>query len=156
MAEKRPFQLRQAAADRHGDVFPGAEQTGAQLFRGGAETVPQGRGPAQGRVPAFYGVVHVLATLREKEKEYLKNALKLAEDTPVNPYGQVFNFVGFSGIQFQLNNFVEAADKLDAVPIPPWNGFSTRLPTIGAIGHPAARSIFLKKHLHNAAKHGYH
>ncbi len=135
--------------------FLGQNKLALSYFEEGLKSFRKDMGLRKGTFPAFYGVVHILAILREKEKEYLKTAQKLALDTPPNPYGNLFDYLQ-SGIQFQLNSFIDAQDLLEEVPNSPLEWF------FYAAAHywnsmvlPNHVPPILKQHLHNATKNGY-
>ncbi len=135
--------------------FKGQHKLALSYFEEGLKSFRKDVGLRKGTFPAFYGVVHVLAILREKEKEYLKTAQKLAEDTPANPYSNILQYLQ-SGIHFQLNNFIDAQDCLDEVPNTPLEWiFFTAAHYWNSMVLPAHVPPILKEHLHNATKNGY-
>ncbi|MCC6723693.1 MAG: DEAD/DEAH box helicase [Saprospiraceae bacterium] len=122
------------------------------------ESVKQFRkdiGLRKGTLPNFQGIVHVLATLKQKDKDYLNAALKLVEDTPMNPFSNLFSYLK-SGLQFQLNNFTGAQHSLGPQPDSPLDWiFYAAAHYWNDMPLAAHAKIFLKNNYLAAAKHGY-
>ncbi|MBI1225057.1 MAG: ATP-dependent helicase [Bacteroidetes bacterium] len=135
--------------------FKGENKLALSYFEEGLKSFRKDAGLRKGTFPSFFGVVHLLVVLREKEKEYLKTAQKLAEDTPPNPYSNILEYLQ-SGIHFQLNNFIDAQDCLDETPGSPLDWiFFTAAHFWNSMLLPAHVAPILKEHLHNATKNGY-
>lgn len=112
-------------------------------------------GLRKGTLPSFLGVVHVLAVLKEKDKDYLKTAERYADETVLNTHSPYFNYLK-CGIYYQLNRSQDARALLNTLPESPlgWIFF--------AAAHywcdqefQAGYLPLIKDNLHKATKNGY-
>ncbi len=122
------------------------------------ESVKQFRkdaGLRKGTLPNFQGIVHVLSTIRQRDKDYLNTALKLVEETTINPFSKLFSYLK-SGLQFQLNNFTGASQSLDPQPDTPLDWiFYAAAHYWNDMPLAAHVKIYLKNNYLAAAKQGY-
>jgi superfamily II DNA or RNA helicase/tetratricopeptide (TPR) repeat protein len=155
LAEKEPASFGRLLRIGTSHFFQGQNKLALNYFEEGLKSFRKDVGLRKGTFPSFYGIVHLLAILREKDKEYLQTAQKLAAETPINPYAKVFEYLQ-SSIQFQLNNFPDAKDLLEESPDTPLEWiFYTAAHYWNSMDLPDDALSALKLHLHNATKNEY-
>ncbi len=155
MAEQEPESFARLSRMGVALFFKGENHLAMRHFEEALKAFRKDLGLRKGTFPNLHGVVHILAVLKEKEKEYLKTAEKMAEETPLNLQTPLFNYLK-SGIYYQLNRTQEAIAILTTLPTDPlsWVFY-------GAAHHWCDHPLMpgflpiLKDKLHLATKNGY-
>ncbi|MBI5914440.1 MAG: ATP-dependent helicase [Bacteroidetes bacterium] len=155
MAEREPASFGRLARMGTALYFKGENALALRYFDEGLKLYKKDAGLKKGTFPTLSGAAHVLATLKEKGKDYLKTASKLNEETPENAHSPLFKYLQ-SGVNFQLNYAQAAHTALDRLPTSPFEWvFFANAHYWNDIPLPPGSLEKFKTWLHLAAKNGY-
>ena len=115
LLDKEPTSFEKLARRGMLDFFTVKNREALYSFDEGLKLLRKETGLKKGTFPGFQGIVHLLAILKQKEKDYLKKATGLLLQTPGGPYGTVFKYVQ-SAILHQLNYIKDAREQLQERP----------------------------------------
>jgi superfamily II DNA or RNA helicase len=115
LLDKEPVTFAKLARLAMVRFFTGKNSEALVFFEEGLKLYKKETGHKKGTFPGYPGIIHLLAILKQKEKDYLKKAGDLLSQTPPAGYGNIYKFVQ-SAILHQLNYLKDAQELLNERP----------------------------------------
>ncbi len=113
--DKEPNSFSKTARKGAAEFFMGNNYEALRSLEESAKQFRKESSLRKGTIPSFAGVVHILAILKQKEKDYLPKASELLSETPDGPFDGTFMYVQ-SAVLHQLNYVKDAKDQLRERP----------------------------------------
>ena len=155
LLEKDPVIVDKLAKKGVVAFFKGHNSEALRFFDEGIKLWRKETGLGKMNYPAFQGVVYLLALLKSKEKDYLKNIDKLIAGSMGDPYARVLKYL-HSAIRFQLNYVKEADMLLNEHPVTALEWIFYGLADYwNDIALPPDQAAMLSNLFHKAEKNGY-